>query len=127
MMKALRDVGDTLIEILLTIVIISLTVTALVSSLATTANAGTAQRNSVQADIALRNYAEAAKVAVQSCVVGATTPATFGVTYEHPVGFTVTANSNLCPTNGSDLVPLTLTVSHAGVASVPLHIVVRIP
>jgi len=66
------DVGETLIEILLTVVIVGLTFTALFSSLSGAGAAGNAQRNSVQADIVMRNYAEATKAAVESCVLGGT-------------------------------------------------------
>ena len=58
-MRAERDVGETLIEIVVTIVIVGLTIAALLSSLATVGNAGNAQRRSVQTDVVMRNYAEA--------------------------------------------------------------------
>jgi type II secretory pathway pseudopilin PulG len=95
MMNGRRDVGETLIEILLTIVIISLTITALVSSLATVANAGTTQRSSVKVDVVLRNYAEANKVAAQSCVVGGN----YTVTFSAPTGYTATVSpaDTACP------------------------------
>jgi type II secretory pathway pseudopilin PulG len=123
-MYARRDRGETLIEIVLTIVIISLTITALVSSLATVANAGTAQRNSVRVDVVLRNYAEATKAAVQGCVAGST----YTVAFVPPTGFTVQGGvltGVACPTISgaqapqSPLVQLTVsgpTGSHATVA-----------
>ena len=94
-MRARRDVGETLIEILLTIVIISLTITALVSGLATVANAGSAQRSSVKIDVVLRDYAEATKSAVQSCVVGGS----YTVTYPAPSGYvpSTSPTDTLCP------------------------------
>ena len=67
-----RDVGETLIEVLFTIVIVGLSFSALFASLATAGNAGIAQRNSVQADVVIRNYAEATKAATQTCVAGGT-------------------------------------------------------
>lgn len=87
------DGGETLVEILLTVVIVGLTVTALVSSLGNAGNAGNVQRSSVQIDTVMRNYAEATKVAVQGCVAGST----YVVSYLPPTGFTVAAQ----PTGGA--------------------------
>lgn len=84
-MRARADRGETLIEVLFTIVIVSLTFSALFTSLATAGNAGNVQRASVQADMVLRNYAEATKTAAQACVVDDT----YKVTYPSalPTGF----------------------------------------
>jgi type II secretory pathway pseudopilin PulG len=70
MMRARDDGGETLIEVLFTIVIVSLTFTSLFTSLATTGKAGNVQRISVQADVVMRNYAEAIKSATQTCTAG---------------------------------------------------------
>lgn len=67
-----RDSGETLIEIVMAVVIVGITFTALLASLATAGNAGNAQRNSVQADMILRNSAEATKAAAKLCVAGGT-------------------------------------------------------
>jgi type II secretory pathway pseudopilin PulG len=85
-MRTRGDVGETLIEILFTIVIVSLTFTALFTSLATTGNAGNVQRISVQADVVMRNFAEATKLAAQTCagVAGATPPSTYNVVFPVP-------------------------------------------
>jgi len=72
MTRPRQDTGETLVEVLLTVVIVGLTFTALISSLGMAGNAGNSQRQSVQADVVMRNYAEAAKAAVQTCVVGGT-------------------------------------------------------
>lgn len=71
-MRAPRDAGESLIEIICAIVIISLTVTALVAGLATAGNAGNAHWNATRADAVMRDFAEATKFAVQSCVEGGT-------------------------------------------------------
>lgn len=95
-MRARNDIGETLIEIVLTIVIIGLTVVALLSSLATVGNASSAQRISVQADVVIRNYAEAAKAATQTCVAGGT----YTVVYPGPLpaGFSPpTGAGTTCP------------------------------
>jgi type II secretory pathway pseudopilin PulG len=93
-----RDAGDTLIEILCTIMIVGLTVGALLSSLGTVGRAGNAQRNGVRADSVLRSYAEATKAGVQSCVQ-AIPPATYTVLYVPPAGYvsTVEPTGNVCP------------------------------
>ncbi len=85
-MRARGDGGETLIEVLFTIVIISLTFTALFTSLATAGNAGNVQRISVQADVVMRNFAEATKLAARTCggVAGATPPSTYNVVYPVP-------------------------------------------
>ena len=108
MTRARADRGETLVEILLTVIIVGLTVTALVSSLATVSSAGNSQRNSVRADVVLRNYAEATKLATQSCVAGGTynvvnVPAP-------PAGFTVAGAGTQCPLSGATT-KLTLSVN----------------
>jgi hypothetical protein len=103
-----RDIGETLIEILLTMVIIGLTVTALLASLTTAGNAGIAQRNSVKADVVMRNYAEATKAAVQGCVVGGTYTVVYPVPL--PAGFAVGGAGTVCPSVAAPQL-LTLTVT----------------
>jgi type II secretory pathway pseudopilin PulG len=110
-MRTGRDAGDTLIEILCTIMIIGLTVGALLASLGAVGKAGNAQRNSVRADSVLRSYAEATKAGAQSCVQ--TLPAaTYSVVYAPPAGYvtTVTPTGNVCPVSTSPR-RLTLRVS----------------
>jgi hypothetical protein len=92
-----RDVGETLVEVMLTIVIIGLTVTALLAALGSVGKAGNAQRNGARADSVLRSYAEAIKVGVQLCTAaGATYTVT---TLAPPTGFTqsVLPTGNVCP------------------------------
>ncbi len=107
-MRGRRDSGETLVEILFTIVIMGLTVTALVSSLATTGNAGNAHRVSVQADVVLRNYAEAAKAAATQCASGQSLTVVYPTSL--PSGFNApTGASGACPPVGTTKT-LTLTV-----------------
>jgi type II secretory pathway pseudopilin PulG len=90
-MRARRDAGETLVEILLTVVITGLAITALISSLAVAGNTGNVQRSSVQTDVEMRNYAEATKAAVlQACTVGG---ATYTVGYTPKIGFTVSTST----------------------------------
>ena len=109
MMRARKDVGETLIEIVLTIVIVGLTIGALLSSLATVGNASNAQRRSVQTDVVMRNYAEATKAATQTCVVGGS----YTVVYPAPLpaGFTISGAGSACPTQVTVSQLLTLTVT----------------
>ena len=65
-----RDPGEPLVELGLAVVISGVSVTALVSALATAANASVVQRDSVIADTTLRNMAETAKAATRDCVEG---------------------------------------------------------
>lgn len=106
-MKRVRtDIGETLIEIVFTIVIIGLTVTALLSSLATAGNAGNAQRTSVQGDYVLRNYASATKAATQSCVAGAG----YSLSYTPNALYPVSGAGSVCPPTSAPQ-SLTLTVT----------------
>ncbi len=98
-MRRQRDIGETLTEILLTVVITGLTVTSLISSLATAGNAGNTQRSSVATDVVMRNYAEATKAAAQLCVAAAS----YTVSYTPPPGYTtsVTPIGGVCPSIAS--------------------------
>jgi type II secretory pathway pseudopilin PulG len=125
-MRARRDSGETLIEILLTIVIVGLTITALISSLATAGNAGNVQRISVETDVVMRNYAEATKAAAQHCVAGAN----YTVNYTEPLGFDVETlpadKKDVCPLVGSTQ-KLTLTVIGPTELEATMDIKVRTP
>ena len=98
-----EDVGETLVEVMLTIVIIGLTITALLSSLATVGNAGNSQRIGVQGDVVMRNYADAAKAAADDCVAGAALVVTYpAVQAPLPTGFSLpTGASGTCPAAGT--------------------------
>ena len=109
MMQARRDIGETLVEVLLTVVIVGLTVTSLLSSLGTTSKAGAAQRVGVQSDVVMRNYAEATKAAVQlQCVA---TGGTYTVGFVQPTGYRVSGAGSACPSpSATTLTALQLTV-----------------
>jgi type II secretory pathway pseudopilin PulG len=125
-MRARADVGETLIEILFTIVIIGLTATALLSSLAAAGKAGNVQRSSVQADYILRNYATVAKSAAQQCVASAPYSAPYVAAL--PAGFSVgpIPSGTLCPLASSSL-PITLTVAGPLGLSDSVVVVIRTP
>lgn len=123
-MRGRRDRGETLIEIVITVVITSITVTALVSSLATTGNAGRAQRDSVRADTVMRNYAEAVKHAARACTDGGD----YRVDYTPPDGVAVasTPADTKCPPVDEPLT-LMLSVASPGEQSHSMQIVLRTP
>ena len=123
-MRARGDRGETLIEIVITVVITSITVTALVSSLATTGNAGRAQRDSVRADTVMRNYAEAVKHAARACTDGGA----YRVDYTPPNGVAVASapGAAACPPVDEPLT-LTLSVTAPGEQTQSMQIVVRTP
>jgi type II secretory pathway pseudopilin PulG len=124
-MRGRTDRGDTLIEIVITIVIVSLTVTALISSLATTGAAGQAQRVSALTDTVLRNYAEATKAAARTCTDGGTH---YSPTYEPPTGFvsSATPSGGICPAVDTTEL-LTLAVTGPSGVTQTMEIVVRAP
>ncbi len=118
------DLGESLVEIVITVVIIGITVTALLSGLGSAAAAGNAHKVGVQADTAMRNYAEAVKSAVRECREGQSwTPG-----FSPPDGFRVSMSPDdtSCP-SVKEARRLDLTVdSPAGTRQV-LTIVVRTP
>ena len=131
-MTARRDVGETLIEVLLTIVIIGVTVTALLSSLAAAGNAGNLQRSGAQGDYVLRNYATLVKTKAQQCTVGAQFSAAYSGAL--PPGFSVSTipAGTVCPDVAATLpalpyLSLTLTVNGPLGYHDSLNVVVRTP
>jgi type II secretory pathway pseudopilin PulG len=109
MTRARPDIGESLIEVLFTIVIVSISFSALFTALAIAGNASNLQRVSVQADVVMRNYAEAIKSATQTCLPSAA----YTVTYPPaPSGYVPSAASATCPTSigATKLVMLTVTV-----------------
>jgi len=123
-MRSRPDRGETLVEIVITVVIIGVAVTALVSALATSAAAGGAHRTNVSTDTVMRNYAEATKAAAQSCTVGGT----YVIGYVPPTGYAVAVApaGNRCPAVHATTM---LTLSVTGPTSVrqSMEIKVRTP
>jgi type II secretory pathway pseudopilin PulG len=133
MMRARRDLGESLVEIVFTIMIIGLTVGALLYSLTKASDTGNVQRVRVQADSVLRSYAATVKAAGQRCVAGND----FTVTFTSPAQFTVSPipSGSKCPgpiagpETGAEpyLLPLTLTVSGPLSFNDSVDVMVRTP
>jgi hypothetical protein len=90
--------GESLIEILVSIVVMGLVVSALLYASITTRNATKLHRDLVSADTTLRYHAEATKAAVRvDC--GGSTPSTYDVTTSTIANFpvTITPSSGPCP------------------------------
>jgi type II secretory pathway pseudopilin PulG len=122
--STMRDRGETLVEIVLAVVVISIAVGALVTGLATAANAAGAQRESVVADTTLRNLVEGAKSAAGSCTPGGR------LTVDAPVpdGWTAAFEPATlpCPTGG-DTLALRVQVTSPADHTWSLETIVRAP
>ena len=122
--------GETLLEIVVALVIISLVVGAFFATYTTQGSGSTVHRTLVTADGVLRAYAEATKSAVrQQCAASGATE--FSVTsYAPPSGYTVnTLNNQTCPPRAttSTWPPFTLTATMPNGKTRSLSLVVRSP
>ena len=119
-----KNLGETLVEVVITVVIIGITVTALISGLATAATSGAAHRESVSADVVMRNLAEAAKTASDGCVVGGR----YTITFVPPAGYTTSVSpaGGACPALLSTAL-LQLTVTTPSGSHQTMEVRVRTP
>jgi type II secretory pathway pseudopilin PulG len=109
MMTTIRrtEVGDTLIEILIALVVIGLVVSAFFATFSTQASGSLVQRDVVTEDGALRSYAELTKSAVRTqCASGST----FSVSYTPPAGFGVNPLVNQSCPGVTSVSPVTLQI-----------------
>jgi type II secretory pathway pseudopilin PulG len=122
-MRHRDEQGMSLVEICLALVVLGLVVSSLLAALATSSTASSQHRDLVSADAALRNYAEATKLAVrQACDDNATyTPPTT------EAAFPVTGADGTCPPKSGALTPVTLTVTLPNGAPQTMDIIVRSP
>jgi hypothetical protein len=109
-----NDGGESLVEIVMSLVLLGTVVAALMAGLATAARVSLIHRNSVTADTVMRSYAEQVKNAVRSqCATNTSFQYVLPLT---PVdGFTPSQSpaGQDCPTTASNLI-LTLTVDGKG-------------
>lgn len=123
------DEGESLVEIVMSLVLLSLVVSALMAGLATAARATRFQRNLVRVDTVMRSYAEATKNAVRRDCGNYSNLAYTLAPYAPPAGYAVSQNpiAQACPIPPAvPTLPLTLTVTGNGVTR-SMDIVVRRP
>ena len=122
--------GETLVEVLITILIISIAVTALIASLATAAASGASHRKVQTTDVVIRNYAEALKQATAGCTVGSTYSPVFTPPDGYSVAFAAdsgpSGSSASCP-NPTTIQVLTLSVTPSAGAVKTMQLAVRTP
>lgn len=123
------DAGESLVEIVMALVLLSLVVSALMAGLATAARATRFQRNLVKVDTVMRSYAEATKNAVRRDCGNYANLAYTLAPYAAPAGYTVSQSPAplACPIPPAVPVQtLTLTVTGDGVTRT-MTVVVRRP
>lgn len=126
-MSKTRDRGESLIEVVMTITIISIAVTALIASLASAAKSSASNRQVQAADVVMRDYAEAIKQATAACVpdtaytVDYTPPSDYSVAFTAPGG-----DEGTCP-SASAVQVLTLTVHTQSGSDFSMQMAVRSP
>ena len=124
-----RDLGESLIEIVMTVLVISASVTALVAALASASASAKAQRDNVVADAAIRNVVETVKQDVlKYCSPYDATVVLPKTSTTMPTGFTVaiTPASFNCPTVSTTAMVTVKVTSPVGVVDT-LTIKVRTP
>ena len=109
------DAGETLVEVVITMVIMSVVISALFAGFSTAARASKAHRDAVTADAVLRNYAEAVKSAVRT---GCSGGATYNASYTPPSGYAVSA----APSVTNAACPVTSLASNASLAATTLTV-----
>lgn len=90
-----RDVGESLNEVIITIVVISLAVTALFAALNTATASAKSHADRAKNDAIVRDLAESVKNATATCEPGEP----YTVTFTAPTGYTaaITPSSGICP------------------------------
>ncbi len=89
------EAGSTLIEVLIALVITSSAIIVLVGGMSALFSSSIQNRQSTNAGVVARNYAEALEVAVLQA--GAWCSPTYSVTSSRPPGYTVSASYGPCP------------------------------
>lgn len=122
--RRVRDLGETLVEVVLTVVIMAVSVTALVSALASATASATSHRANVVGDTVMRNWAEAVKDAAAICTPD--TPMSPSYTPPQYYGVASEPASLVCPAVDETLL-VSLTVTRPGGSEDHLDIKVRTP
>lgn len=130
-MTKMRDRGESLIEVVITIVIISVAVAALIASLASASRSSLSHRRAQDTDVVVRDYAEAVKLSTSACSAGAP----YSLSYTPPSGYTLTGSaddglfdgqSGTCPAVATVQI-VTLSVEANGNAPATIQLAVRTP
>ncbi|MDP9222734.1 MAG: hypothetical protein M3P18_02565 [Actinomycetota bacterium] len=125
-MRFRGDAGESLIEIVVTIVVIGGAVTALLAALATAALSSATHRHLVTADTVMRSYAEATKIAVRrDCGSGLTSYSLSSYAAPAPYNASQTPQPQNCLAK-TTVRRVTLTVTGPG-APTTMQIDVRTP
>ena len=103
-MTTKSDAGESLVEIVMSLVLLSLVVSALMAGLATAARATRFQRNLVNVDTVMRSFAEATKYAVRDQCGNYSKPGyLMSLVHDAPAdgqlfpGYTISPTGGLCP------------------------------
>jgi hypothetical protein len=102
-MRRHNESGDSLVEIVMSIVLIGLVVGAFFATFSTGASSSSRHQDLVTADATLRDYAESIKAAVRDNTNGCAkaVPTTFTASYTPPAGFSVASSPSVtgqaCP------------------------------
>jgi prepilin-type N-terminal cleavage/methylation domain-containing protein len=93
------EVGETLIEVLIALVVLGIVFATFFAGIATTSTATKSQRYFVTADAVLRDYAETAKQATRDTCTSSNTGTAIPVVLTTPLpsGFNVSATGLTCP------------------------------
>jgi prepilin-type N-terminal cleavage/methylation domain-containing protein len=134
--KRRSERGETLIEILITLVLVGLVVSAYFATFSVQGAGSTEHRTLVTADGVLRSYGEATKSAVRAQCASFTST-TFTVSFTPPAGYTVNPlASQPCPpssTPGTTVspsqpwAPITITVTMPNGQTRSMNLAVRSP
>ena len=121
------DLGESLVEVVITIIIISVAVTALIASLATAASSGASHRRVQTADVVVRDYAESMKSATATCTSGASYASAYTPPTDYSVSFTADdGKPGTCP-EPTTIQVLTLTVTPPSGGQKTMQLAIRTP
>jgi type II secretory pathway pseudopilin PulG len=105
--RGLGDRGETLIELLVSIVILGVTATAIMGALAVAANASTYHRREANTGVVMKDYIEALEAAVSQRTGASwcsTAAATYAPSYTAPTNASATPSVSLggCPSTSAN-------------------------